>query len=210
MGQVKFDGKLPGKIEVVNVSRSTGRSVREVYGALLEFWSWAQDQRPSKGLLRGLDLEDLCQFVPGTDLTFWSEVAAQGWIQTCEAGLLIPQAKNALGVFKVHEAERETPDPAFERFWNLYPKPAARPAAVRAWARAVKKVSVAVILDGLGHWLNSEQWRRGVIPHPATWLNQERWVDSPQAASSVPVVSDARQRAQAALDRMGGPGGNKP
>jgi len=32
-------------------------------------------------------------------------------------------------------------------------------------------------MAGLERWLVSDQWQRGVIPHPATWLNDKRWED---------------------------------
>lgn len=68
--------------------------------------------------------------------------------------------------------------PGFAEFWAAYPRRTAKVKAVRAW-RAIKPDAslLAVILAALDRQKASDQWRRGVVPHPATWLNQRRWDD---------------------------------
>lgn len=66
--------------------------------------------------------------------------------------------------------------PGFERFWERYPRKEAKEAAQKAW-RKLKGVDLATILSGLERATRTEQWQRGVIPHPATWLNGKRWKD---------------------------------
>lgn len=70
-------------------------------------------------------------------------------------------------------------DPAgFERFWAIYPRKEAKARARKVWRRLrVTDELEAKIVAGVRRWSETEQWRRGVIPHPATFLNGERWTD---------------------------------
>lgn len=67
-------------------------------------------------------------------------------------------------------------------FWSMYPRRVGKPAAKKALRAALRKDAAAVIATGLAAWI--EFWRAsdtepGFIPYPATWLNQERWNDTP-------------------------------
>lgn len=63
----------------------------------------------------------------------------------------------------------------FEKFWAEYPRKVGKEAAKRAFAKV--KVPVDTLLAALQQQKASEQWKRGYIPNPATWLNQGRWED---------------------------------
>lgn len=70
-------------------------------------------------------------------------------------------------------------DVGFAEFWKAYPRKTAKAAAFKAW----KKIRLtddlrAKIMAALSAARETEQWRRDVIPHAATWLNGERWEDS--------------------------------
>lgn len=66
----------------------------------------------------------------------------------------------------------------FAAFWARYPRKEGRKRAWEKWQRLHPDgVLFAGIMAGLDRHLRSEQWQRGVIPHPATWLNGERWED---------------------------------
>lgn len=68
--------------------------------------------------------------------------------------------------------------PGFARFWQAYPRKTAKQNALAAWKRLAPGESLlAAILEALEKHKDSEQWRRGIITHPATWLNQRRWED---------------------------------
>jgi uncharacterized protein YdaU (DUF1376 family) len=71
--------------------------------------------------------------------------------------------------------------PGFERFWSAYPRKVAKDAAAKAFAkRKVDDALLAVMLSALARQRESEQWRKNrgqFIPHPATWLNEGRWLD---------------------------------
>jgi hypothetical protein len=69
---------------------------------------------------------------------------------------------------------------AFEEFWVLYPRKVAKPKAFDAFAKAIKKARLETILVAVRAGCKSEAWRKDgcqFIPHPTTWLNQERWAD---------------------------------
>lgn len=190
MGSVRFDDDLPRKVEVRQIAQRTGRPVRDVYGALLEFWSWCVDQRPRKGFLPDVTRGVLADLIPGTDLAFWDAVQAVGWLLVSDEGIEIPEPGKALG----RGGDSATPVEAvgFEEFWDRYPRKVGKPLARSRWLAAVKKKGVTpkLIMAGLDAWLRSGQWRgREIeyIPHPSTWLNQERYNDPPASKWAPPA-----------------------
>jgi hypothetical protein len=72
--------------------------------------------------------------------------------------------------------EQETIEAGFEVFWECWPLKQAKSAARRAWGK-IPLAEYAAISSGLAHWKTSDQWKRGIIPHAATWLNGKRWTD---------------------------------
>lgn len=71
----------------------------------------------------------------------------------------------------------KTPD-GFEDFWKVYPRRVAKLAAIKAYARALRYATPAVINEGAARYA---QVRAGQDPqftaHPSTWLNAGRWSD---------------------------------
>jgi uncharacterized protein YdaU (DUF1376 family) len=71
--------------------------------------------------------------------------------------------------------------PGFDRFWDAYPRKAAKAAASKAFARLrADDALLALILAAVARQSASEQWRKDggeFIPYPATWLNGRRWED---------------------------------
>jgi hypothetical protein len=71
----------------------------------------------------------------------------------------------------------------FDRFWAAYPRKVGKGEARKVWMRLRPSVSlVEKMLKTLAWQAETEQWRRDdgqFIPHPATWLRQERWDDEP-------------------------------
>lgn len=66
----------------------------------------------------------------------------------------------------------------FEEFWKLYPRKVGKGQAEKAWRAAAKKVDGQVILEGLQiHMEDLTGKAKEYCPHPATWLNGERWAD---------------------------------
>lgn len=66
----------------------------------------------------------------------------------------------------------------FALFWERYPRKTDKKKAREVWQRLHPDQALfAQIMAGLDRHLRSEQWQRGVIPHPTTWLNRARWED---------------------------------
>jgi hypothetical protein len=69
-------------------------------------------------------------------------------------------------------------DPAFDRFWTSYPRRVGKGQARRAFAHALRRTSLGAILAALERQHAAGVFRRQqFVPHPATWLNGERWLD---------------------------------
>ena len=70
--------------------------------------------------------------------------------------------------------------PAFDEFYEVYPRRVGRGAARRAFDKALKVAEAAEIIAGarrLADDPNLPETR--FIPYPATWLNREGWGDEP-------------------------------
>lgn len=71
----------------------------------------------------------------------------------------------------------------FEKFWNEYPRKVAKKKALASYEKIENlEVTHEKIMAALNAYKQSEQWQEKhgqFIPHPATWLNQERWNDEP-------------------------------
>lgn len=72
----------------------------------------------------------------------------------------------------------------FEDFWRLYPRRVGKGAAKRAWEKLAPPLQRRVVVI-LGERIQSDpEWMHAMrrrdlryIPHPSTWINQERWED---------------------------------
>lgn len=69
-------------------------------------------------------------------------------------------------------------DDGFDLFWTIYPRKVGKGAALKAWNKARKTATSEQILAACNLYA---ALRRTEDPqytaHPATWLNQERWLD---------------------------------
>ena len=74
----------------------------------------------------------------------------------------------------------------FDLFWNEYPRRVGKGSAVKAFERALTKTDAKTITDGLDRWKRSKDFptEERFIPHAATWLNAERWLDIPAETTS--------------------------
>ena len=83
------------------------------------------------------------------------------------------------------------PDLFAEQFWPAYPRKVSKPNALKAWKNATKRAEPAEIMAALSVWVAYWEAKNEpeFIPHPATWLNQERWNDEPP-----PLPSSKRRR----------------
>lgn len=96
------------------------------------------------------------------------------------------------------EEEKETPTPLkkgddlFEKFWAEYPSKKGKKTAWEAWRRKNLDEKAEVIMAGLKAQVATEQWQRGIIPNPATFINQERWNDE---ATPPKIINSNGERA---------------
>ena len=67
----------------------------------------------------------------------------------------------------------------FDRFWTAYPRKAGKGAARKAWLKLKPAPElVETILAAVDAQRQGDAWKDPkYIPHPATWLNAERWLD---------------------------------
>lgn len=73
----------------------------------------------------------------------------------------------------------------FEKFWTAYPRKVAKPEALKAFKRTKPtEESVQAMLSAIQRQGLAEKCAKGearFVPHPSTWLNQERWKDQEAA-----------------------------
>ena len=88
--------------------------------------------------------------------------------------------------------EKEKKERAFDRFWAEYPRKEAKPKARDAFMKINPEEELLdKMLTAISKWKESEQWQKDggqFIPHPTTWLNQQRWNDEPQKRNNTPSV----------------------
>lgn len=90
----------------------------------------------------------------------------------------------------VPKRRRSTPESsaAFAEFWRAYPRKVGKGAALRAWAKmghSGEQDQLAKCLDALKWQRYSRDWKKdngAFIPHPATYLNEQRYLDEPPEA----------------------------
>lgn len=85
--------------------------------------------------------------------------------------------KNRLDKSTVHSDKPN--DDGFNTFWAAYPRKEGKKTAQAAWAK-IKNPDIDLILDAISKQKKTIQWTKekgSFIPHPTTWLNQERWND---------------------------------
>jgi hypothetical protein len=76
----------------------------------------------------------------------------------------------------------------FDKFWSIYPRRVGKGGAQRAFERAVKRAEAEDIVQGALKYRNNPDREDEYTAHPATWLNQDRWLDEDEIFSSVREV----------------------
>lgn len=125
------------------------------------------------------------------------------------SGLLCASSRTVqrMNVLSERETERETeknpPTPLrgavvsseFDEWWKSYPRKVGKEAAKKAWKKLDgKRPALSFLLNAVNIQEASDQWQKGFIPNPATWLNQHRWEDELNSSpSSDPLKAMAKQ-----------------
>ena len=77
---------------------------------------------------------------------------------------------------------------SFDLWWEAYPRKEAKGSARKAYAKAIKKVTPDSLLKLTNAFDFDKETR--FIPHPATWLNAERWIEAETQADNTPRMTD--------------------
>lgn len=92
--------------------------------------------------------------------------------------------------------------PEFDDFWMLYPRRVAKKDALRAWVRLTTGQQISALV-ALVDWRRVWQGKDSqYLPHPATWINGERWEDelpteyTAMTAAHKPVVIPAAEKGE--------------
>jgi hypothetical protein len=100
------------------------------------------------------------------------------------------------------------PSQGFDQFYAEYPRRVARADALRAFMRAVQAgTSPEAIVEGARRFAflcRREGTERQYIPHPATWINGERWTDEDLETCIVPTpeqIAEAKDKADRLMKR---------
>lgn len=100
------------------------------------------------------------------------------------------------GLFSADETPQQdrTAD-AFERFWKVYPKKAAKPAALKAWQKQIKAGhDQETIIDAAARYAQSDNVSKGFVKHAQGWLNDQRWNDDDLPQPAKPMTLEERAR----------------
>lgn len=97
----------------------------------------------------------------------------------------------------------------FSFFWLCYPRKVGKAAAAKAWDKAVKRATPAVIQAGARRLATDPNLPElQFVPHPATWLNRDGWLDEPypprQKAKGEGIDWDAAAQRAAQREANGG------
>ena len=77
----------------------------------------------------------------------------------------------------------------FEKFWQIYPRKVGKKNAYKSFVK-IKNININYIINAIHKYKNTEQWSNiKYIPHPATWLNQERWKDENISDKKTDVIN---------------------
>lgn len=167
------DDMTPKKVEALQDELAAkGRIVRyEVAGKrYYEVANWSEHQKP--------------QHPKPSVLPPAPERSHEGLMNAHEASpetapVVVVGEVEVVGVGEVEVAA--PPDPFETDFWPAYPRKVSKTKSATAWSAALKTATADEILDGLAAWLPywEAKGEPEFIPHPTTWLNQQRWQDLP-------------------------------
>lgn len=150
-------------------------------------WSEHQRLRVSRHKYPTPDDADECGSLP--------QVAAS-------CGKKSPESESESEIESESESEiemRKAHERRFNEFWTAYPRKVSKPAARKAFDKVKPDDELLkTMLTAIAKQKLSDQWTKDngqYIPHPATWLNNQRWLDElPVAKQKVLPAQDFRQR----------------
>lgn len=195
------------KVEGDTLARMTGTSTEEATALLAELTKAGVLSVTNKGVVFSRRMtKDHSRSTKGRkavekrytqDAENKRETSGPNRSPTREPATQKPEARNQ----KEKDSSLPLGDPVeadFDEWYALYPHKVGRGAALKAYRAARKKTGKGELLDAVKRF-SAAKARDGTekrfIPHPATWLNGERWADeapAPQANSHAGVIQQAR------------------
>jgi len=80
---------------------------------------------------------------------------------------------------KDKDKDKDKESISFDIFWNVYPIKVGKATAMRSWLKAIKRGTAEVIIEGAKRYAEDPNRDPAFTAHPSTWLNGDRWLDSP-------------------------------
>jgi len=92
---------------------------------------------------------------------------------------------------------------AFEDFWTVCPRKVAKPKAFSSFKTALKTIAAPELIAAMARYASSRKGEDDKFTlHPTTWLNQQRWLDTPSAGTSAAPGRDLELSAIQELERQ--------
>lgn len=92
------------------------------------------------------------------------------------------------------KTRQNAPTGLFDAFWAVYPRKAAKRAALGAWDKACRRADPQEILDGAVAYARDPNRQDEYTKHAATWLNGDCWADEPLPAPRQALTNLERKR----------------
>ncbi len=144
--------------------------------------------------------------VPVVDTNKTKENKTQRTSAIESTGEANPKTSQALFDTEGIEGKEDTPK-LFQEFWSAYPKKTNKPAAIRAWKKLKPSATtIAAILADIASKKATVDWTKSkgqFVPHPASYLNGERWKDEGTTNHEQDKNTSAAQRDAAFYERFG-------
>lgn len=109
---------------------------------------------------------------------------------------------------RLEDAADTSQPEGFGEFWNAWPHKVGKPAAQRAYKAKIKAHSFDEIIEGVFRYMAAKPADRPWL-NPATFLNQERWLDQPAPTSTAPRGADFFDMAGDYFDARSRAGGSQ-
>lgn len=176
---------------VAKLAAKCSKSERTIQGALRSLESkghLTRDQRPGYG----------CKYTvhPRSDCTPAAIAPPQPLPLTPAAVAPNTSRHTTTLEAKASKANGRTSD--FDAFWEAYPRKVGKLAALTAWKRL--KPPLAECVAAIARYRQAKPADIDFC-HPATWLNQGRWMDEHSTATGPPVTVDPARTSAAIAER---------
>jgi len=128
-------------------------------------------------------------------------------VNKCDSQVITSESPSASASESASSLKSSSDSEAFTAFWQLYPHKVGKGAAVKAWR--VKKCdhisdTIKAAVEKQKQWAQWQKDSGQFIPNPATWLNQERWLDEDVNVGKVDDhPRDNRQSARKSYNQAG-------